>query len=169
MQKPQAYLAAVFCLATLITTLNANGLPLLEFDNERYRAHLTSAAALGALPGTAVFFTLLRACCPRPLAPILQPCPGHPSVCGNLSSCPRQNPHPTSLKLLPGGPSRHRRPLHAARACCPISRCPNLKPCLGQKPHGNLTQAAALGAFLAPLSSSRCCVRAALPLIRTDE
>lgn len=53
----------MFALATLITTLNANGLPLLEFDNERYRAHLTSAALLGALPGTAVFFTLLRACC----------------------------------------------------------------------------------------------------------
>ena len=52
----------MFALATLITTLNANGLPLLEFDNERYRAHLTSAAFLGALPGTAVFFTLLRAC-----------------------------------------------------------------------------------------------------------
>ena len=58
---PQAYLAAVFCLASVITTLNANGLPLLEFDNERYRANLTAAAALGALPGTAVFFTLLRA------------------------------------------------------------------------------------------------------------
>ena len=58
---PQAYLAAVFCLASVITTLNANGLPLLEFDSERYRANLTAAAALGALPGTAVFFTLLRA------------------------------------------------------------------------------------------------------------
>lgn len=58
---PQAYLAAVFCLASVITTLNANGLPLLEFDSERYRANLTATAALGALPGTAVFFTLLRA------------------------------------------------------------------------------------------------------------
>ena len=61
----QAYLAAVFCLASVITTLNANGLPLLEFDSERYRANLTAAAALGALPGTAVFFTLLRAAAPR--------------------------------------------------------------------------------------------------------
>ncbi|KAK9826124.1 hypothetical protein WJX81_006284 [Elliptochloris bilobata] len=57
----EAYLAAVFCLATLITTLNANGLPLLEFDSERYRANLTAAAALAALPGTAIFFTLLLA------------------------------------------------------------------------------------------------------------
>ena len=67
---PQAYLAAVFCLASVITTLNANGLPLLEFDSERYRANLTAAAALGALPGTAVFFTLLRA-----------PTLSHPLIC----------------------------------------------------------------------------------------
>ncbi len=56
----------MFAFGTLITTLNANGLPLLEFDNERYRANLTAAAALGALPGTAVFFGLLRAHARRP-------------------------------------------------------------------------------------------------------
>lgn len=68
---PQAYLAAVFCLASVITTLNANGLPLLEFDSERYRADLTAGAALGALPGTAVFFTLLRAPTSRARAVIM--------------------------------------------------------------------------------------------------
>ena len=65
----QAALAAVFALATLATTLNANGLPLLQPD----QLQLSAESVLPALPGTALLLLLLGEHCCCVWASILPP------------------------------------------------------------------------------------------------
>ena len=58
LQDAQAILSTTFALATVATTLNANGLPLLQPD----QLDLSLQSVLPALPGTALLLLLLGEC-----------------------------------------------------------------------------------------------------------